>query len=123
MVIQRQDAIAARCSREAPSVMAASERARTPDAGCGRSCGNGTGWGVAGQPRLRPVARDDHQGRARVGRARLGRGPDAPWGWRYKGARAGGGDWAGGKPRASHEKVEQLLRELDYSLQGNRKTE
>ena len=54
----------------------------------------------------------------------LARGdPESPLRWTCKSTRTLAGELARRKHPASHEKVAQLLRELDYSLQGNRKTE
>jgi transposase len=54
----------------------------------------------------------------------LARGdPESPLRWTCKSTRTLAGELARRKHPASHEKVAQLLRELHYSLQGNRKTE
>ena len=54
----------------------------------------------------------------------LARGdPESPLRWTCKSTRTLAGELARRKHPASHEKVAQLLRELDYRLQGNRKTE
>jgi transposase len=54
----------------------------------------------------------------------LARGdPESPLRWTCKSTRTLAGELAHRKHPASHEKVAQLLRELDYSLQGTRKTE
>lgn len=54
----------------------------------------------------------------------LARGdPESPLRWTCKSTRTLAGELARRKHPASHEKVAQLLRELDYSLQGTRKTE
>src|SRR3989441_10038882 len=54
----------------------------------------------------------------------LARGdPESPLRWTCKSTRTLAGELARRKHPASHEKVAQLLRDLDYSLQGNRKTE
>lgn len=54
----------------------------------------------------------------------LARGdPESPLRWTCKSTRTLARELTGRKHPISHEKVAQLLRELDYSLQGNRKTE
>jgi len=54
----------------------------------------------------------------------LARGdPESPLRWTCKSTRTLAGELARRQHPASHEKVAQLLRELDYSLQGTRKTE
>lgn len=49
--------------------------------------------------------------------------PESPLRWTCKSTRTLAGELAGQRLRISHEKVAQLLRGMDYSLQGNRKTE
>jgi hypothetical protein len=49
--------------------------------------------------------------------------PESPLRWTCKSTRTLADELAGQRPRISHEKVAQLLRGMDYSLQGNRKTE
>jgi len=49
--------------------------------------------------------------------------PDSPLRWTSKSTRALAAELAAQHHRVSHEKVAQLLRQMDYSLQGNRKTE
>jgi hypothetical protein len=49
--------------------------------------------------------------------------PDSPLRWTSKSTRALSAELAARHHPVSHEKVAQLLREMDYSLQGNRKTE
>ena len=49
--------------------------------------------------------------------------PDSPLRWTSKSTRALSAELAAEHHPVSHEKVAQLLREMDYSLQGNRKTE
>lgn len=54
----------------------------------------------------------------------LARGdPESPLRWTCKSTRTLARELTGRKHPISHEKVAQLLRALDYSLQGNRKTE
>lgn len=54
----------------------------------------------------------------------LARGdPESPLRWTCKSTRTLARELTGRKHPISHEKVAQLLRELDYSLQSNRKTE
>ena len=54
----------------------------------------------------------------------LSRGdPESPLRWTCKSTRALAGELVARRHPVSHEKVAQLLRELGYSLQGNRKTE
>lgn len=48
--------------------------------------------------------------------------PESPLRWTSKSTRALAAELAAQHHRISHEKVAQLLREMDYSLQGNRKT-
>jgi hypothetical protein len=49
--------------------------------------------------------------------------PESPLRWTCKSTRTLADELAGQRPRISHEKVAQLLRGMEYSLQGNRKTE
>lgn len=49
--------------------------------------------------------------------------PESPLRWTSKSTRALAAELAAQHHQISHEKVAQLLRQLDYSLQGNRKTE
>lgn len=49
--------------------------------------------------------------------------PDSPLRWTSKSTRALAAELAAQHHPVSHEKVAQLLRQMDYSLQGNRKTE
>lgn len=49
--------------------------------------------------------------------------PDSPLRWTSKSTRALAAELAAQDHPVSHEKVAQLLRQMDYSLQGNRKTE
>lgn len=54
----------------------------------------------------------------------LSRGdPESPLRWTSKSTRALAAELAEKDHQVSHEKVAQILRSLDYSLQGNRKTE
>jgi hypothetical protein len=54
----------------------------------------------------------------------LARGdPESPLRWTSKSTRALAAELTAGRHPVSHEKVAQLLRHLNYSLQGNRKTE
>jgi len=54
----------------------------------------------------------------------LARGdPESPLRWTSKSTRALSGELTAQHHPVSHEKVAQLLRQMDYSLQGNRKTE
>jgi hypothetical protein len=54
----------------------------------------------------------------------LARGdPESPLRWTCKSTRTLAQELTGHRHPVSHEKVAQLLRDLDYSLQGNRKTE
>ncbi|MBM3882570.1 MAG: ISAzo13 family transposase [Verrucomicrobia bacterium] len=54
----------------------------------------------------------------------LARGdPESPLRWTCKSVRTLAGELVHGHHRISHEKVAQLLRDLGYSLQGNRKCE
>jgi hypothetical protein len=54
----------------------------------------------------------------------LSRGdPESPLRWTSKSTRTLAAELAAQDHRISHEKVAQLLRQLDYSLQSNRKTE
>jgi hypothetical protein len=54
----------------------------------------------------------------------LSRGdPESPLRWTCKSTRALADELTGRRHPVSHEKVAQLLREMNYSLQGNRKTE
>jgi hypothetical protein len=54
----------------------------------------------------------------------LSRGdPESPLRWTNKSTRALAAELVGAGRQVSHETVAQLLRSLDYSLQGNRKTE
>ena len=54
----------------------------------------------------------------------LARGdPQSPLRWTCKSTRTLAAELARQHHPVSHEKVAQLLREMDYSLQGNRKTE
>ena len=49
--------------------------------------------------------------------------PESPLRWTCKSTRTLADELADQRPRISHEKVAQLLRQMDYSLQSNRKTE
>jgi hypothetical protein len=49
--------------------------------------------------------------------------PESPLRWTSKSTRALSAELAAQHHPISHEKVAQLLRQMDYSLQGNRKTE
>ena len=49
--------------------------------------------------------------------------PESPLRWTCKSARTLADELAGRRHRISHEKVAQLLRQMNYSLQSNRKTE
>ena len=49
--------------------------------------------------------------------------PESPLRWTSKSTRALAAELAAQHHPVSHEKVAQLLRQMDYSLQGNRKTE
>jgi len=49
--------------------------------------------------------------------------PESPLRWTSKSTRALAAELAAQDHPVSHEKVAQLLRQMDYSLQGNRKTE
>ena len=49
--------------------------------------------------------------------------PEAPLRWTCKSTRTLAGELTGRQHPISHETVAQLLREMNYSLQGNRKTE
>jgi hypothetical protein len=49
--------------------------------------------------------------------------PESPLRWTSKSTRALAAELAAQDHPISHEKVAQLLRQMDYSLQGNRKTE
>jgi len=49
--------------------------------------------------------------------------PESPLRWTSKSTRALSDELASQHHPVSHEKVAQLLRQMDYSLQGNRKTE
>ncbi|MDR3378276.1 MAG: ISAzo13 family transposase [Verrucomicrobiae bacterium] len=49
--------------------------------------------------------------------------PESPLRWTCKSTRTLADELAAQRPRISHEKVAQLLRGMDYSLQSNRKTE
>ena len=54
----------------------------------------------------------------------LARGdPESPLRWTCKSTRVLAAELAAQQHPVSHEKVAQLLRAMDYSLQGNRKTE
>src|SRR5437660_736553 len=54
----------------------------------------------------------------------LSRGdPESPLRWTCKSTRTLAGELTRRRHPDSHEKVAQLLRQMDYSLQGNRKTE
>jgi hypothetical protein len=54
----------------------------------------------------------------------LARGdPESPLRWTSKSTRVLASELAAQRHPISHEKVAQLLRQMDYSLQGNRKTE
>ena len=54
----------------------------------------------------------------------LSRGdPESPLRWTVKSTRAIAAELRTGGQSISHEKVAQLLRQMDFSLQGNRKTE
>jgi len=54
----------------------------------------------------------------------LARGdPESPLRWTIKSTRALAAELSSQHHRASHEKVAQFLRQMHYSLQGNRKTE
>jgi Rhodopirellula transposase DDE domain len=54
----------------------------------------------------------------------LARGdPESPLRWTSKSTRALAAELADQDHQVSHEKVAQILRSMDYSLQGNRKTE
>ncbi len=54
----------------------------------------------------------------------LARGdPESPLRWTSKSTRTLAAELARNKHPASHEKVAQILRQMEYSLQGNRKTE
>ena len=54
----------------------------------------------------------------------LARGdPESPLRWTCKSTRTLAGELSGRRHPISHEKVAQLLRQMNYSLQGNRKTE
>ena len=54
----------------------------------------------------------------------LARGdPESPLRWTSKSTRALAAELTAQQHTISHEKVAQLLRQMDYSLQGNRKTE
>jgi hypothetical protein len=49
--------------------------------------------------------------------------PESPLRWTCKSTRTLADELAGRRHRISHEKVAQLLRQMNYSLQSNRKTE
>jgi hypothetical protein len=49
--------------------------------------------------------------------------PESPLRWTLKSTRTLSAELAAQQHPVSHEKVAQLLRQMDYSLQGNRKTE
>jgi hypothetical protein len=49
--------------------------------------------------------------------------PESPLRWTCKSTRTLARELTGRQHPISHEKVAQLLRDMDYSLQGNRKTE
>src|SRR5712692_8588206 len=49
--------------------------------------------------------------------------PESPLRWTCKNTRTLAQELTGRRHPISHEKVAQLLRDMDYSLQGNRKTE
>lgn len=49
--------------------------------------------------------------------------PESPLRWTIKSTRTLSAELAAQQHPVSHEKVAQLLRQMDYSLQGNRKTE
>jgi DDE family transposase len=49
--------------------------------------------------------------------------PESPLRWTSKSTRTLSAELAAQRHPVSHEKVAQLLRQMDYSLQGNRKTE
>jgi hypothetical protein len=54
----------------------------------------------------------------------LSRGdPESPLRWTIKSTRSLAAELSAQRHAVSHEKVAQLLRQMDYSLQGNRKTE
>jgi len=48
--------------------------------------------------------------------------PESPLRWTCKSTRTLADELTGRRHRISHEKVAQLLRQMNYSLQGNRKT-
>ena len=76
-----------------------------------------------GRPAL--VARDpDLPARLEAVVEPLTRGdPESPLRWTLKSTRTLSAELAAQQHPVSHEKVAQLLRQMDYSLQGNRKTE
>ena len=49
--------------------------------------------------------------------------PESPLRWTCKSTRTLAGELTDRQHPISHEKVAQLLRDMEYSLQGNRKTE
>jgi hypothetical protein len=77
----------------------------------------------AGRPSL--VAQDPDLAETLEGLVEpLARGdPDSPLRWTLKSTRTLAAELTAHRHPVSHEKVAQLLRQLNYSLQGNRKTE
>ncbi len=77
----------------------------------------------AGRPRLQALDPDLPCGLEALVEP-LARGdPESPLRWTCKSTRALAAELTAQRHPISHEKVAQLLREMNYSLQGNRKTE
>jgi hypothetical protein len=85
-----------------------SGRVRRPGAGRPRLVTQDPGLPGALEGLVEPLARGD---------------PESPLRWTCKSTRALAAELRAQDHPVSHEKVAQLLRDLDYSLQGNRKTE
>jgi hypothetical protein len=83
-------------------------RIRRPGAGRPRLITRDPGLLQALEALVEPLARGD---------------PESPLRWTCKSTRALAGVMSAQKHPVCHEKVAQFLRDMDYSLQGNRKTE
>jgi len=98
----------ARGVRELARPLLAAGRIRRPGGGRHRLEVRDPGLPRALEALVEPLARGD---------------PQSPLRWTCKSTRTLAAELARQQHPVSHEKVAQLLRELDYSLQGNRKTE
>ena len=98
----------ARGVRELARPLLAAGRIRRPGGGRHRLEVRDPGLPRALEALVEPLARGD---------------PQSPLRWTCKSTRTLAAELSRQQHPVSHEKVAQLLRELDYSLQGNRKTE